>query len=175
MKYYFHCPQCQNDEEFTVVEEDTSNLGCTLFFWGGLMASLLFSRAMRNRVQCVKCGYIFQQPPIPRTGVSSLAFGVNSIIFFGILLTAIMMSPFWSQLLSGGSTRWWIEQQVIENPRAFTVGTILTLGLVFLLCLIASKLSMIKQCKKFRQQYETSPQPLPPPAGTRPTDDGESS
>lgn len=172
MKYYFQCPRCQNDERFTEPEEDTSNLGCTLFFLGGLLPSLLFLRAMKRRVQCGKCGYIFQQPSIPRTAVSSLAIWINTIIFFCLLLIAIpIFSPFWMQAISNKSNPWEIEKLVIENPRAFIIGVGLIIGIITPICMISSVLSNHNERNRIGRQYETKPKLRQGPRPTQPTED----
>lgn len=74
MKYYFKCRRCGNNEEFVQAREDTGDLGCSLLIFGGLLPFLLLAGHQSNRVVCIRCGYLFQQPRIPWGRVALIAF-----------------------------------------------------------------------------------------------------
>jgi hypothetical protein len=158
MKYYFSCPNCRSDDEFTLPEEESSGTGWLLFLLGGFIPALLYAGHFHRRVRCSKCGYIFQQPPLPRTSLSVLATWIIGIEFLFLVVTILAIAfpemvsliPD-SQLLSGA------EKIISDNPRAFLIGLLPMLLVILLTCTVASWASNCKAHKEMRNHFETRP------------------
>lgn len=118
MKYYFRCPRCGNDEEFLRPSDDT-NTGCSLLFFGGLFSALIFSNYQKQRVQCLKCMHMFQQPPVPSSPVENFA-GVVQAITLVLVATAVAFYgiPVLTEVLPPGvPIMSAIEDAVANQPR----------------------------------------------------------
>jgi len=158
MKYYFNCPKCSNNEAFSMPSESSSGLGCLLFLLGGILPALLYSNATARRVQCMNCGHIFRQPPLPRSPVSVLAMWIFFIIAIFVVLSFFMVIipdlssiiPKWSFLVS-------IEDFIKEYPRIFAFCSMAMTATLLLVSLLASFYSNFKFRNEFREHYITTP------------------
>jgi len=161
MRYYFKCPSCGSDAEFTVPREESSGLGFPLLVIYGFIAALLYADATSGRVQCSKCGYIFRQPSLPRTAVSALAVWIIGIILvFGFLAVLVMGFPEIMDLLPQSHILAAIEQLISENPRAVLLGSVCTIAavvLILVVSLIASWASNHRAHAELRKKFETEP------------------
>lgn len=90
--YYFHCPMCGSDERFAAVNQDNVSLGCLIAILGGLLPWLLYADSTRNRVQCMNCGKIFRQPPLPQSPLSNYALAIIILIVLTIFALLIMVA-----------------------------------------------------------------------------------
>ncbi len=175
MAYYFQCPNCHSDAHFSVPKEDTGNLGCLLFLLAGWWAWLIYAGGRSGRVQCGSCGFIFQQPAIPRTGVSSLAIGTVAILVCAVAVSWAMITmeiePSPAIQLSG------MESVIARNPRVMLYVWSVALLLITVSAIVASWVSNIRFRRQFSKQYQIEPtssyQPIAsppdvPPAKTKP-------
>src|SRR6266511_3295106 len=92
MKYYFRCPNCGNDEEFVRPSEETSNLGCALFVFGGFIPYLLFAGHNLGRVQCSNCAHIFRQPPLPSSPLATFAGWILALTVIPVIVAVFFFS-----------------------------------------------------------------------------------
>ncbi len=160
MKYYFKCPNCKNNEQFTTPSESSSGLGCLLLFFGGIIPALLYADSTNRRIQCANCGHIFQQPPLPNSSVSKLAKWIVLILvlfIFGSFL--ILVEPEISSLLPRYQWLSGFEGIIRANPyeTAFCIT-----ALVLVLAIITILSSMISNARfraSFRKEYLTQPIP----------------
>lgn len=158
MKYYFKCPNCENDEGFSVPSEKSYGLGCLLVILGHFLAALLYADAKRHRVQCAQCGYIFRQPSLPRSSVSILAMWVIGIVLVFVLLVCCMMA--YPDLTTMVPEHWLISELdkiVADNPRAVTLGLIPMICFLLVASFIASWISNIKVHRQLRKKYKIRP------------------
>jgi hypothetical protein len=90
VKYFFKCPKCGSDEEFIVPEDGGwgSDLGCLFLSFGGLIPAFLYSAAVRRRIQCTRCFYLFRQPPLPESSLARFAKWV-------IVIAAVPIAVAW--------------------------------------------------------------------------------
>jgi len=144
-------------------------LGCLLFIFGGLISALLYADAIGHRVQCAKCGYIFRQPPLPRTPVSILATWVVRIVLFFTMMSVLMIAvPALARLVPESPLFIRAKSVVAQNPGAVVLGMLPMLALLVLISLIASFSSNRKAHQKLKKQYETKPKPFPRPGTSTP-------
>lgn len=158
MKYYFQCPHCGNDEKFVRPTEESSNLGCGLLMFGGLIGALLYAGHLRQRVQCVKCLYIFRPPPVPSAPVAKFAGWIFALLFLSIV-TAVFFC--FVDGLAGNLPSVpgidLIEEVVAKQPRviAYLLATVSIL--IVIACWVAAGISNIKYRKRFSQVYRVKP------------------
>jgi len=161
MKYYFKCPNCKNDEQFTEPSEDSTGLGCLLLVFGGFIPALLYADATRHRVQCARCGYIFRQPPLPRTSVSILATWVIGIQLLFILLTFfLVLFPDLTALIPDLPLISAIETIIVNHPKAIAFGLAPIFPIVLVVALFASWSSNRRAHKLLKTKFETEPKPF---------------
>ena len=135
MKFYFQCPQCQQDETFHSVAERDGGLGCVLLFFGGLLPFLLFQSGRYRRVQCGKCRLIFSQPPIRYTATARVAVVLMCLIAaVPLYLFYIQNLPDYDLHLPANGWVLFFEQIVRDHPRAvvYSVGGVLAITFVAL-------------------------------------------
>jgi hypothetical protein len=158
MKYYFDCPNCHNDDEFTHPQEESSGMGGLLFFFGGLIPALLYADHTCRRVQCSRCGYIFRQSPLPRTSLSLLAVWITGIVLLFLVVTALAIAfPDIVSLIPDSPLLLMAEKVVASHPRAILLGLLPMLVLIVLTCAVASWTSNYRAHKEMRRQWETRP------------------
>jgi hypothetical protein len=158
MKYYFQCPACGRDDEFSVPQEESTGLTGLLFLLGDFLPALLYADARRHRVQCAHCGYIFRQPPLPRTSLSIMATWVIGImVVFGVFALLVIVLPDLADLLPSSPTLQAIEQFISENPKAVLFGLVPMIAVIFLLSVCASWASNHAAHAKLRKQFRTEP------------------
>ncbi len=158
MKYYFKCPSCGSDDEFSLPKEESTGLGFLLFFFGGLIPLLLYADSTCHRVQCAECGYIFRQPPLPRTTRSRLATWIIGIILlFGILTLLMMGVPEVADLLPRFPALTKIEQLISDNPRAIIFGLLPMIAAILALSVLVSWTSNRAAHRELRKEFETKP------------------
>jgi len=158
MKYYFKCPSCRSDDEFALLKEESSGLGFLLFFFCGLIPALLYADVARRRVQCTKCGYIFRQPPLPRTALSRISTWIIGIIILFLALTSFMIAfPQIVSLFPQSSSLGEVEKLVSDNPRAIILGILPMILLVTVLSMLASWASNRRAHAELKKKFETKP------------------
>jgi len=172
MKYYFKCPECGNDDEFSLPREESAGLGFLLLVFGGFISALLYADATRRRVQCARCGYIFRQPPLPRTPLSTMATWVIGIVFlFGVLTSLMIAFPEIVDLLPQSLTLDEIELLISVNPRAVLFGLFPMIAAILLLSVSVSWASNHTAHAELRKQFHTKPKqgvetrPITPTSG----------
>ncbi len=158
MKYYFKCPECDYDESFFSPKEDTSGVGCLLFLLGGFLPALIYSDATCRRIQCAKCGYIFRQPALPRTALSSLVLWIVLVILFFCAFIFIMISyPEMYQLIPQSQTLSDFEAVISENPRAVVFGIFPMILLILIPSVLASWFSNFNARRELKKICLTKP------------------
>jgi hypothetical protein len=158
MKYYFKCPGCESDDEFTLLREESSGLGFWLFIIGGFLPALMYADATRHRIQCSKCSYIFRQPPLPRTSLSRLSTWIIWIIIvFGVCTFLMIAVPEIDSLLPQSQVLNQIEQFISNNPSVILFGLFPMIALILILCLLGSWFSNRAAHREFRKEFETKP------------------
>jgi hypothetical protein len=160
MKYYFECPACRNDEEFSLPREDSAGLTYMLWVWCGFIPALLFADATRHRVQCARCGYIFRQPCLPRTSLSIMAAWVIGIVLlFGTLTILMIGFPEVTDLLPQSLTLQEIELLISDHPRAILFGLFPMIAALLLLSVCVSWASNHRARAELRKRFITKPKP----------------
>jgi hypothetical protein len=159
MKYYFKCPNCESDDQFTQPVEERSGLWASLLVFGGLLPTIFYAaEASRRRVQCAQCGYIFKQPPFPKTSLSHLAIAVIGIVLVSALLTTLMI--LWPEIMSIAPQHPFLsslEKAIANNPKSIVLGVFPMMLLLIVVALFASWISNVKANKKLRQKFATKP------------------
>lgn len=162
MKYYFKCPNCGSDDEFSVPREESSGLGLLFFLWGDFIPMLLYADAAYHRVQCAECGYIFRQPPLPRTTLSKLTtWIIGIIVLFSIFTMFIIGVPQVADLLPQFPALTEMELLISENPRAIIFGLFPMIAAIFALSIFVSWISNRAAHRKLRKEFETKPKRYP--------------
>lgn len=161
MKYYFKCPSCGSDDEFTLPREEPSGLGLSLFLLGESVSALMYADSVRRRVQCAKCGYLFRQPALPRTAVATLAAWVIGIILLlGLSIICLIVVPEVMDLIPPSQALAVIEQFISEYPRVVLLGVlplIAAILAILVVCVIASWASSHRARVELRKKFETKP------------------
>ncbi len=154
MKYYFVCPRCGNDQGFAHPREQSSGLGCLILLFGGLIPALLFADAIRQRVQCGQCGFIFRQPAPPRSSASRVAIWVILVVLVSAALTVILaMNPELTSGIPEVSALLTVEAFIAEYPRAVTLTLIPMLALLLLSLLVVSWVSNVRLRRNMRRTH----------------------
>jgi rubredoxin len=158
MEYYFKCQNCGSKDEFTLPEEERSKMGCLLFLFGGFIPALLYASYSRQRVQCSKCGYIFRQPPLPRTPLSVLATWVIGVVLVFLVATTLGIAfPEMASIIPDSPLLSKAEKIISDNPRVFVIGLLPMLLLILVICTGASWVSNYRAHKEMRRHFETRP------------------
>lgn len=149
MKFYFQCPRCSNDEEFIKPQEQASNLGWALFFFGGFLPALLYADHSSHRVQCKVCGTMFRQPPLPSSPVGKFAHWIlGSTIVLSVVAVFFFMLPNLAAFLPSLPVIDTFEQAISAHPRVAAYFLTLLCLLTAASCWIAAYFSN----SKFRMQ-----------------------
>ncbi len=158
MRYYFSCPNCRSDDEFVLPQEASSGIGCLLFLFGGFIPALLYADHIHQRVQCSKCGYIFRQPPLPRTSLSALATWIIGVIFVFLVVTILaVVFPEMVSLIPDSRLLSGAERIISDHPRAVLIGLVPMLLLIVLICTAASWAANHRAHREMRNHFETRP------------------
>lgn len=158
MKYYFKCPNCGSDDEFTLPKEESSGLGCLLFLLGGFIPALLYADFTQHRVQCSGCGYIFRKPPLPRTPLSIVTGWIIGIIaIFGVLTSILFAFPDVKYVMPHSPTLMALERIISGNPYAIIFGILPMVAVILLLAIFVSIFSNYKARRALEERYETEP------------------
>lgn len=172
MKYYFKCPGCGSDDEFSRLEEESNSFGFLIFVIGGFLPALLYADSRRHRVQCLKCGYIFRRPPLPRTTLSKFATWIIWIIIFFSCCTFLMiLFPEINSMIPESQTLKEIETFISTNPIAILFGLLPMVPVILIMCLIGSWFSNHAAHRKFRNEFKTTPKRYTETKREIPTDD----
>lgn len=162
MKYYFKCPYCGSDEDFVRSGDGRSGLrGCLVTALTWPVTAMLFGYGARGPVQCRECGYVFRQPPLPRTSVSRLAGAVVAVVLgFSTLTLVMLLIPESTSVVPDYSVLRGLEALVSRNPRAIVLGVGPMVLLLLVLALTASAWSNGKAHRAIRREYEIHPKPF---------------
>jgi hypothetical protein len=170
MRYYFQCPRCKSDDLFYSVEEqrrDDSGTGCLMLLLGGILPYLLWSSSVRSyegpRVQCGSCGYVFTQPPLPRSDAARLAFWVQVlVVLYGAV--SVFSFAFWlfvlrerSPLPAPGGFEGALIAFFANNARAVVAVTVVFAVLLFLVAVGFSVSSNRKHRAWLKSAYLIEP------------------
>ncbi len=157
MKYYFNCPQCGQDEQFTSPVEE-SGLGCALLFFGGFIPALLYSDARFHRVQCEQCGYMFRQPTLPKTGVAKLAVAIllTQVLAAGIAVT-MLCNPDLARMVPQPVFLEDLRLMASPNANAYVVLAMVTSVTIVVICLLASACSSMAYRLRLSKECELKP------------------
>lgn len=150
--------------------ENSSGLGCLLLILGGFIPALLYANATSRRVQCSHCGLIFRQPPLPKTSLSVFATWIISSILIFALLTFLLSYPEISSLIPRLPYLSALEQFVSENPRAIAIGLIPLLGIILVVCAVASWASNHQAHKKLQLEFKIWPESFSEAKNRQPAD-----
>lgn len=158
MRYYFQCPDCESDVAFSKPREGPQGLGCLFFLFINLIPLLRYVDARRRRVQCRHCGYIFRQPPLPRSSASILSSWVIGIVvalsFLGFVMAS---SPGITAALPSCDLVDRLAGFISENPKPVAYALLPMLVLVLAACFLASWVSDLATHKKLREEFLTRP------------------
>lgn len=152
VNYYFRCPKCGSDEEFIKPSEESSNLGCAIFFFGGLIPALLFAADQTHgRIQCVNCAHIFRQPRIPVSPIAAFAGWIVALLIVPILIAVIAGSADLASFLPSVPIIASMEDAIKAEPRLAAYVLAFVLALIILVCWAAAFVSN----SRFRKQLST--------------------
>jgi hypothetical protein len=160
VSYFFKCPACGSDEDFTLFKEDTSQTRDLLLFFGGVLPWLLFRSSARRRVQCAKCGVVFQRPPLPLAPGSRFSIWIIGIVVFFPL--AIILLCAFPEIMAGiprSDFVSYLETQISQNPLAVIIGGLSWIVVLLLSCAIAYVAFNHTAHKELRAKYQTEPRP----------------
>ncbi|MEN6427360.1 MAG: hypothetical protein ABFE13_18555 [Phycisphaerales bacterium] len=136
-------------------------MGLLLFFLGDFIPLLLYADNTRRRVQCAKCGYIFRQPAMRRTAVSTLAAWVIGIVLlFGFFAVLLIVLPEIADLVPESPILTAIEQVISDNPRVVALIVLVfasMMAAIVALSLFVSWVSNYRACAELRKNCETKP------------------
>ena len=158
MRYYFRCPKCDSDVSFSKLREDSQGLGCSLFLLGGILPLWVYASATRRRVQCLHCGFIFRQPPLPRTPISILSTWISSIVIVFSFLGLVMAS--FSDVIAALPNPGLVDDLagfIAENPKPVVYALLPMVVLVLAVCVLASWTSNLAAHRKLREEFLTRP------------------
>jgi hypothetical protein len=114
---------------------------------------LLYLGSTGPQVQCAECGYIFAQPPLPRTATSTLALWFLALFVFATFAALLLVVGRDSDLLPEWPILPRIRQIAMENPQACFIG----IFAVVLVCLAVSWASNRAAHRELRKRFETRP------------------
>ena len=158
MKYYFRCPKCGNDEQFIKPSEQTDDLGCALFFYGGLIPGLLFANHASRRIQCTRCAHLFSQPALPSSPVASFAGWIVALTIVPIVAAVFVFCvPDLASLLPSIPVIATIEEAFAAQPRVAAYLLAVLLVLIVLFCWGAACLSNVRFRRRFSSEYLVRP------------------
>lgn len=158
--YYFRCPSCGSDERFAAVNQDNVvSLGCLLALVGGLLPWLLYADSTRNRVQCMNCGKIFAQPPLPQSPLSKYALSIIILIVIAVIALVIMAAiPEFTAWMPDYPAITSLVEFVEKHPEAIVVSL---LPLLIILVVSATVISIVanrRYRRQLREQVRLEPQ-----------------
>jgi hypothetical protein len=158
VKYYFQCPKCGSDEEFVKPSEQSSDLGCALFLFGGIIPALMYADHTRSRVQCAKCAHIFRQPPIPGSPLAAFAGWMMGLIILPVIIAVFFFSfKELANLLPPLAVIDTIEEAIARQPRVAAYLLALLFVLIVIPCWVAACVSNAKFRKQFATGHRTKP------------------
>ena len=161
LKYYFKCPNCKNDEHFSLPSCASTGLGCLLLILGGFIPALLYAESTRRRVQCSSCGFIFRQPSLPRTPVSDFTTWILGIVLlFGLLTVVLILFPALTALVPDAPLVLNMETFIKNNPKAIGVGLAPIIPLILIVSLLTSWGSNRRAHKLLKTKFKIEPGPF---------------
>lgn len=150
--YYFKCPSCGNDHSFRKVHENSSDTGCLMLMFGGIIPFLIWNSSQSHKIICTKCDLIFRQPTPPVSQLASFATTVLMIIILSILFS--ILSIFLADTtydLTNALHLSYIAQIVSENSKAVSIGISALLVLLIPFCFISYIVSNYLHRRKLRK------------------------
>ncbi len=158
MKYYFRCPKCGSDEQFVKPSEESSDLGCALFLFGGFIPALLYANHRHGRIQCTSCAHIFRQPPIPSSPLATFAGWTLALTIIPSVIAVFFFSfPDLASLLPSIPVISTIEDAVTTQPRVAAYLLALLFVLIVFPCWVAACASNAKFRKQLSTEYHLKP------------------
>jgi len=162
MEYYFQCPKCGKNERFSVASIESGNLGCLLFFLGGLLPALLYADRTRSLVQCADCGHVFRQPPLPGSPLSKLSGWIFLVLAAFAFLGLLMIEE--PEVASAIPRFEWltgIETAIGKNPYAVAFCLVAATAILLSTAMLAAIAANWKFRSRFKKEYRTKPDPCP--------------
>lgn len=159
MHYYFSCPSCGSNRDFSVPREETnSSAGLLLFFFGGFLPWLIYSSNQTGRIQCRNCGYIFRKPQLPSSPMSKFAFWIMCVLVLGLSATTFMVAvPDIYQGILDYTIVDVFVQFVTDHPAPVALGMLATFTTLFVLCTIVHIIANRRERERVAATYATDP------------------
>ncbi len=158
--YYFHCPRCGSDERFAAVNQDNVvSLGCLLALVGGLLPWLLYADSTHNQVQCMNCGKIFRQPPLPQSPLSKYALSIIILIVIAIFALLIMVAvPEFTSWMMDYPTIALLVEFIEKHPEAIVASLLPLLIILVVSATVVSIVANRRYRRRLREQVRLEPQ-----------------
>ena len=139
-QYYFCCPRCSSSDEFVRPSEESSNLGCAILLFGGLIPALIYGSSSGDRIQCTACWHLFNRPSMPWSPFARKVGWTSAVLLlFALPLFFIVPRPTDS-----------VSSLVMEALASLVV-------LVAVAFWFAAYVSTLAYRNKFAQRYRTQP------------------
>lgn len=126
-----------------------------LLFFGGFIPALLYADARSYRVLCDRCGHIFRQPRLPKTGVAKFA---TTILVVHLLTATVAATLFWNPDLAAlvPGTGLIDRLGLTASPvvKALAVLSLTTATTTAMACVIVAAASSLAQRARLSKRYE---------------------
>lgn len=157
MNYYFRCPNCGSNEEFIKPSEESSNAGCAIFLFGGLIPALLFANDRQGRIQCAKCAHIFRQPRIPVSALAAFAAWIVALLSVPILVVVVVGFADHASSLPSVPIIASVEEFITAQPRLTAFALAFGFVLIVIVCWAVAFVSNARFRKQLSTEYRLEP------------------
>jgi hypothetical protein len=122
------------------------------------MTQLAFANYKRRRIQCARCGYLFQQPPLPRSPLGNFArwIVVVALVLTG-LAAVLYLSPELAALLPPVPALAPVEAAIAADPRIVLYLFLALVVAIALSCGIAACVGNARFRRKLATEYLLKP------------------
>jgi hypothetical protein len=125
---------------------------------GGPLMQLSFADYKRRRIQCGRCEYLFQQPPLPRSPLGKFARWIVVVTLIPIGLAALLyLSPELAELLPPVPALAPVEAAIAADPRIALYLVLVLVIAIPLSCGIAACVGNAKYPQKLATEYLLKP------------------
>lgn len=171
MAYYFKCPSCEGNTSFRIPKEQASALPLLLLLIGQILAAVLLIGHRRGRIQCWDCGFIFRQPPPPKSPVSKFAHWIAFVMLLGLIaIIYAELTSIDSSTLPEIPVLLMLEASISTHLRLATFIVSIVFVLLLSSCIIVSFVSNHSFRRNHPDQIKVGSMPTDPTVPNEPTE-----